>query len=274
MGMARSGRPAAQKLAVRASLIRTLIIVGIVVIWDLVVRVGLVDRLFLTGPLDVVKAVGALAADPAARAAFGSTGVSIVVAFIVGTTAGMVAGALLGASKLLRAAYLSPLLFVLSTPKSIFMPIFVLIFGISGTSAAAFGAFEAFFYVIVNVLGGIELVEDRHLRVARAFRAGRFHKYVDVIGPAALPGLFAALWYGVKHAFLGVLIAQLWASRGGIGDLIRTYSATLRTDYVLAVVLVITLASIFAGAMWTRVEERLNKWRGSRGVSVATGIAA
>jgi ABC-type nitrate/sulfonate/bicarbonate transport system permease component len=274
MSMVRSGRTAAQKLAARAFLIRTLIIVGIVVIWDLMVRVGLVDRAFLTGPLDVVKAVGSLAADPAARAAFGSTGVSIVMAFVIGTTAGMAVGALLGASKLLRSAYLAPLLFILSTPKSIFIPVFVLIFGISGTSAAAFGAFEAFFYVVVNVLGGIELVEDRHLRVARAFRAGRFHKYVDVVAPAALPGLFAALWYGVKHAFLGVLIAQLWASRGGIGDLVRMYSTNLRTDYVLAVVLVVTLTSIFAGAMWTRVEEKLNRWRGSRGVAVATGVAA
>ena len=274
MNKAPDGRTAAQRLNARATLIRTLIIIGILVVWDLVVRVGIVDKVFLTGPLDVVKAVGSLAKDPAARSAFGSTGVSIVMAFVIGTGAGMVAGALLGASKLLRAAYLSPLLFVLSTPKSIFIPVFVLIFGISGRSAAAFGAFEAFFYVVVNVLGGIELVEDRHLRVARAYRAGRVHRYMDVVVPSALPGLFAALWYGVKHAFLGVLIAQLWASRGGIGDLIRMYSTNLRTDYVLAVVLVVTLTSIVAGAMWSRGEARLNKWRGSRGVAVTAGVAA
>jgi ABC-type nitrate/sulfonate/bicarbonate transport system permease component len=274
MRLHRGGRSAAERLASRATLIRTLIIVGVVVTWDLVVRVGLVDPLFLTGPLEVVKAVGALAGDPLAQEAFSSTGVSIVTAFVIGTSAGIVVAALLGGSPLLRKAFLSPLLFILSTPKSIFMPIFVLMFGISGTSAAAFGAFEAFFYVVVNVLGGIELVEDRHLRVARAFCASRFHKYVDVIGPAALPGLFAALWYGVKHAFLGVMIAQLWASRGGIGDLIRTYSTTLQTDYVLAVVLVVTLAAILAGALWTRVEDRLNRWRGSRGTAVTAGLAA
>lgn len=252
-----------QRLARTALLIRTGTVLAVLVAWDLVARIGLVDPLFLPGPLAVVGAFGELAGDQAAIEAFRLTGLAIVVAFVVGTVSGGVVAAVLGASRTLRRAFLSPLLFVLSTPKSIFLPIFILAFGISGTSAAAFGAFEAFFYVVVNVLGGIELVEERHLRVARAFRASLLHRYLDVIGPAALPGIFAALWYGVKHAFLGVMIAQLWASRGGIGDLIKAYSTNLRTGNVLAIVLVITIVAILAGSLWTRVETRLNRWRGS-----------
>jgi ABC-type nitrate/sulfonate/bicarbonate transport system permease component len=268
----RGSRSASDKLADRAFLIRTAILVGVIAVWDVSVRLGLMDERFLPLPGDVAAALVALLGDEEARAAFATTGNSILIAFVVGTTAGMAVAMVLGASDLLRRAYLSPLVFILSTPKSIFLPIFILAFGIGGASSAAFGAFEAFFYVVVNVLGGIGLVQERHLRVARAFNASRFHRYVDVIGPAALPGIFAALWYGVKHAFLGVMIAQLWASRGGIGDLIRTYSATLKTDYVMAIVLLITIVAVIAGSLWTKVEVNLNKWRSAGAGSVVGAV--
>jgi ABC-type nitrate/sulfonate/bicarbonate transport system permease component len=256
-------RSASERLADRALAIRTLLLVCAVLVWDLVVRVGMVNAHFLAAPGDVLLAAVDLLQDPVAQTAFANTGGSIVTAFLIGTGLGIVVAGVMGASALLRRAYLPPVLFILSTPKSIFLPIFVLIWGISGTSAAAFGAFEAFFYVVVNVLGGLGLVEDRHLQVARAFRANMLHRYLDVVIPSALPGFFAALWYGIKHAFLGVMIAQLWASRGGIGDLIRTYSTSLRSDYVLAIVLLITLVAVLAGAAWTRAEEKLTRWRGA-----------
>jgi ABC-type nitrate/sulfonate/bicarbonate transport system permease component len=270
----RPDRTPAQRLADKALVTRVLVLAVCVAIWDLVVRVGLVDPLFLAPPGKVVLAVGDLFSQSSVITAFAQTGQSILIAFVIGAGAGMVIACLMGASETVRTAYLTPMTFILSTPKSIFLPVCTLIFGISGTSAAAFGAFEAFFYVVVNVLGGLELVDDRHVRVARAFRASRRHLYADVIVPSALPGIFAALWYGIKHAFLGVMIAQLWASQGGIGSLIRNYSAQLKTQYVLAIVLVITVVAVFAGAMWTLVETRMNRWRGAgAGATAAVSIS-
>src|SRR5262249_37559120 len=55
-----SGRTPAQRVADRALVTRTLVIVACVVVWDLVVRTGLVDPLFLAPPWKVVLAVGDL----------------------------------------------------------------------------------------------------------------------------------------------------------------------------------------------------------------------
>jgi ABC-type nitrate/sulfonate/bicarbonate transport system permease component len=245
-----------------AVILRTLILVGLVGLWALAVHWRWVDPHFVPSPWSVVTAAVDLVQDPAALEAFRQTGASILAAFVIGCSAGILAACVIAASPLLREALSAPISFVLSTPKSIFLPVFTLIFGLGGASAAAFGAFESFFYVVINVLGGLALVEERHLRVARAFGAKRTHRYVDVILPSALPGIFAALWYGIKHAFLGVMIAQLWASDGGIGPLMRTYSSALRTDYVLAIVLLITLVAVIAGIAWSAAEQRLSRWRG------------
>lgn len=259
-----------QRRAHSASLLRSAIVIGVILLWEILVRIGVIDGDFLSAPTQVVRAMADLLGDPDAQEAFRRTGSSILLAFVMGTSAGLFVALALGASRLLREAFLGPIAFVLSTPKSIFLPIFTLIFGLGGMSAAAFGAFESFFYVVVNVIGGLGLVEQRHLKVADAFGARTVHRYADVILPAALPGIFAAFWYGIKHAFLGVMIAQLWASDGGIGPLIRTYSAALKTDYVLAIVLLITIVAVVAGALWTRAETRMNRWRSTGAATVAT----
>jgi ABC-type nitrate/sulfonate/bicarbonate transport system permease component len=256
-------RSAMDRLSFDALMIRSGLLVAAIVAWDLVVRTDIVSGKFLATPADVAVAAGELITSSEGHAAFASTGRSILVAFVLGTSLGFAVALALGASKTLRRAYLPPIVFILSTPKAIFLPIFVLIWGISGTSAAAFGAFEAFFYVVVNVMGGLGMVEEKHVRVAQAFKASRTRKYLDVILPSALPGLFAAVWFGMKHAFTGVMIAELWASRGGIGELIRLYSANLQSDFVLAIVLLFTLAVVLAGTAANVLEDRLNRWRGS-----------
>ena len=242
---------------------RTALIIAMIAVWDVATRLELLDRDFVSTPGDVVKALGDSFGDPVVSTALITTGSSILFAFLIGTTIGIVAGTALGLSKLLQDAFVSPLMFLLSTPKSIFLPIFILLYGIGPTSAIVFGAFEASVFVAINVAAGMALVEERHLTVARAFKASRWQTLQAVVFPSALPGIFTALWYGIKHAFTGVLIAELWASSDGVGALIRVYAEQLKTDKTLALMLTVTVLAIAAGAIWDQIEKRLTRWRSS-----------
>ena len=256
---------------VRAGLIRAGVVISVIVLWDLTTRSGWVDKLFVSSPGDVAGAAARLSGQGVVWAALRETGTAILLAFVIGTAAGIVAGLVLGLSSLLREAYYGIVLFVLSTPKSIFVPIFLLLFGIGPAASAAFGAMEAFFYVTVSVVGGVALVEDRHLRIARAFRASRWHRFVDVVLPAASPGIFSGLWFGIKHAFLGVVIVELYVSFGGLGQLIHQYTNGLKTDQVFALIGAVVIVAVLIGTGWNRLEARLSRWRGSQG-SVATTV--
>lgn len=229
-------------------------------LWQVAAGLGLIDPVFVSTPVRVAAAWIGLARSPDAWAAFGQTGVELLSAFAVGTAAGIAFGVLVSLSRPLRDAYLGPCVFMLSVPKSIFVPFFVLALGIGQVSASAFGAFSAFFYVAVNLIGGADLVEQRHVQVARAFGASDRYVLTDVVLPASLPGLFAALWQGVKHGFGGVIIAELWASQGGIGQQITMYTSLFRSDDVLAITLTVTLFAILIGSLWTRLERRVD-WR-------------
>src|SRR5699024_2633301 len=139
--------------------------------------------------------------DVTVRTAIASTGRSILLAFVIGCAIGIVLGWILGLSLTLRTAFLAPVDTIMSTPTIILLPLFLPIFGIGPTVAAAFGAFEVIPYVAVNIVGGVLLVDQRHTRMAVAFKATNFQRFVTIVLPTSLPGLFTALWFGVKHAF-------------------------------------------------------------------------
>lgn len=247
----------------RATLARALVVLGFLATWEVVTAVGLVGPEFISSPVRVLGALGELAGDEAAWTGVGQTGREVLLAFVIGTSAGMAAGLGIGTSAVLRRAYMAPVLFMLSTPKVVFLPVFVLFFGLDEVTAALFGAFQAFFYVVVNVVAGVDLVEPKHLRVARSLRASRWQVLVTVTAPAAMPGIFAALWYGLRNSFIGVLVAEVWISQVGIGRLVRIYANNFETDRIMAVVLVVTVALIAAGSAWNVLETRLTRWRGA-----------
>jgi ABC-type nitrate/sulfonate/bicarbonate transport system permease component len=245
----------------RAAIIRTAILLGVLVVWELVARSGLVNRAFLPAPSAVVGSFGELTSEPRAVYGFQITAYRLFWAFVIGTGAGIAMGLILGLWRTLRGALLPPILFVLSTPKAVFLPIFLLLFGLGSPYHIAYGAFSAFFYVVDNVVGGVDLLEDRHRRLATAFRAPARHYLLDVVVPSAAPGIFSGVWHGLRQALAAVLVAELFAADAGVGFMIRIYTTQFRADKSLAIVAVLSIVSILAGAAWNRLESRMNRWR-------------
>jgi ABC-type nitrate/sulfonate/bicarbonate transport system permease component len=181
--------------------------------------------------------------------------------FVIGTAAGMVVGITLGLQPLLREAYFPIIMMLLGTPKSLFLPVIMLFFGLGQESWIFFGSILTFVHVTVNVVAGVDLIEPKHLAVAKAYRAGRWGRFVHVILPGASPGLFTAIWHGLRNGFTGVVIAQLFTATAGIGYLVRVYSNNFQTDLALALVLLVSFVVILVGTAWNRVEKRLTRWR-------------
>lgn len=240
---------------------RTAVILAALVVWEVLARTGIVNEMFVSKPSSIIAAAVGLFGDPRATTALGETLASLIGAFTIGTGIGIVLGVTLGLQPLLRAAYLPVVMMFMATPKSAFLPIFIVFFGLGGTSAVAFGALMAFVHVTVNVVAGIDLVEPKYLRVARAYRAGPIHRFFHLILPGASPGLFAAIWHGLRNGFVGVVVAELFASTSGIGTLVKIYTNNFQTAEALGLVMTISIAVILVGTLWNRLERHLIRWR-------------
>lgn len=249
-----------------ATLWRLGVIVVALGLWELLAAIGVLNELFVSRPSAIMQAAISLASTQQAVNAVSETLTSVGVAFVIGTTAGILAGVVFGLQAMLREAYFPIVMMLMGIPKSVFLPVFILFFGLGATSAIAFGALLAFVHVTINAVAGVDLVEDKHHRVASAFCATWWRRFIHVIVPGASPGLFTALWHGLRNAFVGVVVAELFISTVGIGAQVRIYSNNFQTAEVLALVLTVSVGVILIGTAWNRVEARLTRWRGKEAV--------
>jgi ABC-type nitrate/sulfonate/bicarbonate transport system permease component len=232
-----------------------------VLMWELLANVGVIDPRFASKPSAIAQALGSLMFDLQALKAIGETLVAFAIAFIIGTGSGLLLGIVFGLNRLLRDAYFPIIMLLMVVPKSVFLPLLVLFFGLGTAAGIAFGALLAFVHVTVNVVAGLDLVEQKYRDVARAYDAKPSRLFLDVILPGAAPGIFAGLWHGIRNGFIGVVIAQLFVSTAGIGYLVRVYSNNFQVDNAMALTLVMAALVIVTGAVWSRLERRLTRWR-------------
>jgi len=237
------------------------VIVVVLVVWEVLARIGVVDPGFASQPSSILVSAGELIVDPRALVAIGETLAAFAAAFTIGTAIGIVLGMAFGLNRLLRDAYFPIIMLLMVVPKSVFLPLLVLFFGLGSAAGVAFGALLALVHVTVNVVAGLDMVEKKYYDVGRAYAAPSWRLFVDVIVPGAAPGIFAGLWHGIRNGFIGVVIAQLFVSTAGIGYLVRLYSNNFQIDDAMALTFIMAALVIVTGTVWARLEARLTRWR-------------
>jgi NitT/TauT family transport system permease protein len=153
------------------------------------------------------------------------------------------------------------LFFAFSIPKSIFLPMFILVFGVGFSQKVGFGFFSTIFILIMSTMTAVESVKVEHLKVARSYGATPPQIAVRVYLPSMLPVLLEALRISMIFNLTGVILAEMYASRDGIGHQISNWGENFQMKQLLAgVVMIAAIAMTFNEAVrW--VEARCSHWR-------------
>jgi NitT/TauT family transport system permease protein len=240
---------------------RLLIVAAFFVAWEIVARTGAVNPRLLPPASDVFATLVDLLRRPKVQSDLLVTGAEVLTAFAISVPLGALVG-LFVAENRYWGEVLKPLLFfVFSIPKSIFLPMFILAFGIGFAQKVGFGFFSTIFIVIMSTTAAVESVRADHVTVARSYGATRAQIVGRVYLPSMLPVLLEALRIAMIFNFTGVILAEMYASREGIGHQISTWGENFQIRPLLAgVLLVAGLAILFNEAVrWA--ETRCAHWR-------------
>ncbi len=245
----------------RIRALRIGLILGALLVWEGVLRLGIISPFFLAAPTEVLAAAGELVQMPEVRGAFLQTLAMVCVSFVIAAVGGLLLGAWLGLSNWAYGTFHPMVSLAMSTPKLIFLPLMLVVFGIGATSKVAYGVLSAIFYITVNVTAGVRMVDPSWLRAMKSMGASPRDRLVLVVLPGSLPAIAVGLWYGIKHALLGVLIAELFASVRGLGFYIKSYTSSFQVDKVYALILSLSGIAIAIGWLWKRLDDRVSRWR-------------
>jgi ABC-type nitrate/sulfonate/bicarbonate transport system permease component len=155
-----------------------------------------------------------------------------------------------------------PLLFFLfSIPKSIFLPMFILTLGIGFWQKVGFGCFSTTLLVLLSTQAAVRSVRPDHLLVARSYGATPLQVIARVYLPSMLPIVLEALRLALIFTFTAVTLAEMYASRTGIGHQIETWGENFMMPQLLAGVLLMSITAIVLneGIRW--LEHWCGAWR-------------
>lgn len=212
--------------------------------WELASRLVLVNAELLPPPSEVGAILLRLLQDPRFVADLGLTASEVAVAFIVAAPLAMSTGFLLG-ERLHLARTFNPIVhFILAVPQSVFLPVFILAFGIGYFEKVLFGITHAYFVILVNSFAAVRSIPIPLVAAARVFGATPTQIYTRIYLPAMLPLILTGLRLGMIFCIIGVLLAEMYASRHGIGRLIFSWGEAYQVPELLAGILLISVLTI------------------------------
>jgi NitT/TauT family transport system permease protein len=187
--------------------------------------------------------------------------VETLLAFVIGTVAGLLMGMWLALSPM-AAAILDPYIKALnSMPRIILAPIFAVWFGLGIASKVALGFTLVFFIVFFNVYQGVKEVSPTVLASARMLGANQRQLLRFVYLPSATSWVFSSLHTSVGLAFVGAVVGEYLGSASGVGYLIHQAEMVFDINTVMAGILVLTMFALVLDWTVGVAEKRLMKWQ-------------
>jgi NitT/TauT family transport system permease protein len=195
----------------------------------------------------------------------GITLLETMLAFVIGTVAGLAFGLWLALSPT-ASALLDPYIKAAnSMPRVILAPIFAMWFGLGIWSKVALAVTLVFFIVFFNVYQGVKEVSPVVLANARMLGANQQQLLRSVYLPSATSWVFSSLHTSVGLAFVGAVVGEYLGSARGVGYLILQAEGTFDVNTVFAGMVVLTAFALLLDGLVGRIEQHLMKWQPRQG---------
>ena len=233
------------------------------VIWDLVVRFGLIKAILLPSPAATVTTlVTGLAGGPLLLD-FGVTVMRTLEAFLIAAVVGMPLGVLLGSNEKAYRSVEFLIDFFRSTPSSALIPLFLLIFGVSDINKVAIAAFGAFLIVIFNSAYGVINARKQRVMAAKVMGATRWQVFKDVLIWESLQPSFVGLRSAVSMALVIVIVAEMFiGSDTGLGHRIIDAQQVLNVKSMYAAILAAGALGYALNVLFLVIERKIVHWSG------------
>jgi NitT/TauT family transport system permease protein len=242
-------------------LARFAIVLAIFALWEMLSRTGIVNPRLLPSASDTLSTLGDLLQRAGVRNDLAVTTREVLTAFALAVPVGALIGYAIAENRYFADVMKPLLFFAFSIPKSIFLPMFILVFGVGFAQKVGFGFFSTIFIVIMSTTTAVESVKVEHLKVARSYGATPAQTAFRVYLPSMLPVLLEALRISMIFNLTGVILAEMYASRDGIGHQIASWGENFQMKQLLAGVVMIAVIAMTFNELVRWVETRCSHWR-------------
>lgn len=237
---------------------------ALLALWELVVRIHLVDARFFPAPSSIAGTFVEFVRSGELLSNTLITLQRIAVGFVIGAIPGVALGLVMGVNRWAR-AIADPIVAILyPIPKIAILPLILLIFGIEENGKYVMVAIGVFFLMLINTAAGVRQIEPIFLDVAKAFKISRSSYYLRVLLPGALTNVFAGIKLSIGIAIVLAVASEFTAARSGLGFQIWNSWQTLQVERMYVGLVAISLLGYALTLIGNQLEVVFVPWRAER----------
>ena len=186
-----------------------------------------------------------------------------VLGFLLGIALGVPMAVAISTSRILQNTIYPLIILAQSIPKVTIAPLFLIWMGYGVLPKVFVGFLVAFFPIVIDTATGLNAVEPELIDLTRALSATEWQTLWRIRFPHALPFFFSGLKVSITLAVIGAVIGEFVGSNKGLGYLILTGTAELKTAFVFACMFLLSVIGIGLFVAVAAVERFLIPWHAS-----------
>jgi len=235
-------------------------VAGGLAVWELISRFAVDNALFLAAPSQIAIAIYNLAVTGQLWHHVGVSAAEFALGYVIASILGIALGLAMASSATMKQALQPWVSGLYATPTIALAPLFILWFGIGIWSKVIVVITLVLFPVAINTEAGLRTTSERLIEMLRSFGATPRQIFFKVSLPSAVPFILAGLKLGIGRGLIGVVVAELFGSRAGLGRLISQSADAFNMPELFAGVVVLAIAGIVMTAGFGWLEKRLVPW--------------
>ncbi|MBQ8558359.1 MAG: ABC transporter permease [Tyzzerella sp.] len=217
-------------------------IVLLLIVWQLISSLGIVDSFMLPSPLQVA---GAFVSE--FPTLMEHSVITLAEAFIglgLGVLLGFGMAVLMDQFEVLYKAFYPLIVLTQTIPTVAIAPLLVLWFGYEMAPKVILIVITTFFPLAVGLLNGFKSVDMDSIHLLRAMGAGRWQIFRYIKLPGAMSQFFAGLRISASYAVVGAVISEWLGGFGGLGVYMTRVKKAFSFDKMFAVIFLISIISL------------------------------
>jgi NitT/TauT family transport system permease protein len=231
-------------------------VVAALVLVELLIRAGLVNRFIVPEPSRVVAALYRIIATENVFGRFVTTAAECFVAGALLTLFGVSGGVLMHRYRLLRRACETWVAAMASAPLVLLYPLFLVIFGRNVWTIIMMGFLSGLPPAILKTIEGLAATRKVLIDVGRSFNLTSAQQFRKILFPAALPTVFVGVRLGLIFALINIVGTEFLISYGGLGALITDLAERYDLAGTYAAICFVILVSV----LFFLVLEKVERW--------------
>ncbi|HKE42053.1 MAG TPA: ABC transporter permease [Casimicrobiaceae bacterium] len=240
--------------------LRVLLVVAILAVWEIVVRVFSIPAFILPAPSSVAVALWRGTTSMLYVEHLYITLTETLLGFVLGSILALALGTIIALSRRVE-YYVYPFVVMFQAmPKVALAPLIIVWFGLGLMSKVAQAAFTAFFPLMVNTIAGLRSADEDRVALMRSLDASEMQIFTMLRVPSAMPFIMAGFEIAMVLSLIGAIVAEFVGAQRGLGMLIMSMTFTMDVAGQFSVLLVLSVLGLILNAIIVGIRKRVLFW--------------